>query len=308
MIYILIILQMDSDELDLAQLRALDALLIEQHVTRAARRAGLSQPAMSRALARLRTRFGDDLLVRDKGGYTPTPRALALVEPVRRILRDIDALQRPAGFEPARSVRQFALAGLDFELQLLLPPLLRTLRQQAPLASLRAMSFSAANFDLLNDNEADLVITAFPADAQHYRRRLLYRNEFACVMSTATARRIGDKLSLERFVELRHGLVSFETRGEGQVDTALAELGLRRRVVLRVPGFLHVPEACAAGDVVFTLPKRVAAALPRSPRLVWMPAPLALPRTSTFLLWHPRDHSDPEHRWFREQVFTTASA
>ncbi|MGR8921491.1 MAG: LysR family transcriptional regulator [Gammaproteobacteria bacterium] len=299
---------MNDTELDLAGLRALEALLLERHVTRAATRIQLSQPAMSRALARLRRHFGDDLLVRGAAGYELTPRAESLLPSVRRILQDIASLSHPVTFSPARYDEQITIAALDLELQLFVPWLLQHLQRVAPRVRLRALTFSHGDFRVLDDNEVDVVITAFPNASQGHRRRLLYGNDFACVMSSRLARQLNGTLSLEEFVALPHGLVSFEGQGEGQVDPALRELGLRRDIAVRLPGFLMVPAACAARDLLFTLPTWTGFGFPRSPSLTWLPAPLALAPTRTFLYWHPRRHLDPAHRWFRELVFERAAA
>ncbi|MGE0485323.1 MAG: LysR family transcriptional regulator [Gammaproteobacteria bacterium] len=298
---------MDGADLDLAALRALEALLLERHVTRAAQRIQLSQPAMSRALARLRAHFGDDLLVRGAAGYELTPRGENLLPAVRRILQDIASLSHPASFAPARYDAQITLAGLDLELQLFVPWLLERLQRTAPRVRLRALAFSHGDFRVLDDNEVDVVVTAFPNKSQSHRRRLLYGNDFACVMGSRLATRLNGALSLEQFVALPHGLVSFEGRGEGQVDPALRELGLKRDIAVRLPGFLLVPTACAARDLVFTLPTWTGLGFPRSPSLTWLPVPLALAPTRTFLYWHPRRHLDPAHRWFRELVFERAA-
>jgi DNA-binding transcriptional LysR family regulator len=168
------------------------------------------------------------------------------------------------------------------------------------------LSFSAGNFEMLETDSVDFILTAFPCLNPNYRRRLLYTNEFACAMNARLAARIRDSFDLERFVSLPHGLVSFEQQGEGQVDEALRTQGLARRVVVRVPGFMHVPRVCAADDVIFTLPTRTARIFPRTPKLEWLPLPLPLEPTKTFLFWHPRNHLNPLHRWFREIVFDCA--
>lgn len=295
---------MHSFSLDIANLRSLDALLTERHVSRAADKVGITQPAMSRALARLREVFADELLIRADSGYVLSARAVELIEPTRRILNDLDGMLAPTKFEPQQVDDQLTLAGLDFELQLFLPRVLARFRQEAPHATLRALQFSRAEFRMLDDFIADAVITAFPSSGEHYRRRRLYRNDdMACVMSPATAHRLGGVLTLEQFVEMSHGLVSFEQHGVGTVDSALAALGLRRRIAIRVPGFLLVPQICAKSDIIFTLPRRLALAFPRAPKVAWMPVPLTLEATTTYVYWHPRNQVNPLQQWFREILF-----
>ena len=294
---------MDNEDFDLNSLRTLDVLLQERHVSRSAERLGVSQPAVSRALARLRDQLGDELLVRGPSGLVLTDRARSLIEPVSFILRQVSELQHPPELQPDRLTDRFTIAGLDFELQVFLPRLLKRLRREAPHASLRALQFASGDFGMLDNNAADVVMTAFPSSSDRYRRRVLYTNQLHCVMGARTARQFSSGLSLQQFIDLPHGLVSFETHGEGQVDPALRALGLSRRIVLRIPGFLLVPEICATSDVVFTLPSRMAVAYPRTPRLTWLPCPVEIPATTTYLYWHPRQHQNPAQQWFRTLVF-----
>ena len=298
---------MDRDELDFHLLRALEALLVEKHVSRAAQRLGASQPAMSRLLAKLRVIFDDDLLVRVGRQYELTARASGLLAPARQLLRELNDLQQPETFAAERVTEQITLASLDFELQLFTPLLLSRMAKLAPHASLRTVSFSHGDFRILEQSEIDFVITAFPSTGQHYRRRLLYTNEFACVMSKSLAERLNRELNLERFLELDHGLVSFEHRGVGLVDQELIKLGLKRKITVRVPGFSMVQDICACRDIIFTLPVRTAQIFKPSPKLVWLPSPLPIEASKTFLLWHPRNHRSSLHHWFRELIFACAT-
>ena len=297
---------MDNSELDLAMLRALEALLVEKHVSRAAQRIGFSQPAMSRVLAKLRTVFDDELLVRVGRHYELTARASTLLAPSRRLLRDLADLQQPEIFSPERVTEQITLASLDFELQLFTPLVLKHMAKIAPHASLRTLSFSDGDFGILEQSEVDFVITAFPSTGQHYRRRLLYTNDFACVMSESLADRLGGEVNLERFLELDHGLVSFEHRGIGLVDQELNKLGLTRKIAVRVPGFSMVQDICTSRDIIFTLPVRTAQIFKPAPKLKWLPSPLTIEASKTFLLWHPRNHRNSLHQWFRELIFDCA--
>ncbi len=299
---------MDNIDFDLNSLRALDVLLRERHVSRAARVLGLSQPAMSRALARLRRQFNDELLVRADAGFTLTARAETLVEPVRRILTEASALVHPRAFEPARLTEQFTLACLDLEMRLVLPGLLGRLAEAAPNLRLRAMPFSHGDFGVLDRGEADFVLTAIDSRGGRYRRRLLFTDSHVTVMSTRLARRLGGRLTLQDFVNLDHGLVSVEGHGEGFVDAALREQGLRRRVILRIPNFTLIPAMCAARELVITIPLRIARTFPLSPGLAVLDPPLALDDAAFYLYWHARNHHNPAHAWFRQQVFEVCSA
>jgi DNA-binding transcriptional LysR family regulator len=294
---------MDSTDFDLNGLRALDVLLRERHVSRAARILGISQPAMSRALARLRDQFDDDLLVRTETGLGLTARAETLVEPVRKILTDASALVHPQDFNPASLNEQVTLAGLDMEFRLLLPGLSGRLALEAPSLSLRAIQFTQGDFGILDRGEADFVLTAIESRGGRYRRRLLFNDRHVTLMNARLARRIGPKLSMEDFLSLDHGLVSVEGHGEGLVDGALRAQGLRRRVVLRVPNFSLLPSILAARDILFTVPRRIVTTFPRSPRLEIRKPPVGLDDAVFYLYWHARNHHNPAHAWLRQQLF-----
>jgi DNA-binding transcriptional LysR family regulator len=298
---------MDSTELDLNGLRALDVLLRERHVSRAARILGISQPAMSRALGRLRRQFDDELLVRTETGLGLTARAETLIEPVRRILTEAGALLHPQDFNPANLNEQVTLAGLDLEFRLLLPDLARCLARDAPSLALRAIPFTQGDFGILDRGEADFILTAMESRGGRYRRRLLFNDRHVTVMNARLARRIGPRLSLEHFLGLDHGLISVEGHGEGLVDTALRAQGLRRRVVLRIPSFTLLPSIVAARDIVFTVPRRIVTTFPRSPRLEVRKPPVALDDAAFYLYWHARNHHNPAHAWLRQQLFEVSA-
>lgn len=298
---------MDSLDLDLNSLKALDVLLRERHVSRAARSLGISQPAMSRALGRLRQQFEDDLLVRTDSGLTLTARADQLIEPVRRILTEAAALIHPGEFDPTRLSDQITLAALDLEMRLLLPPLLRRLSNIAPLLRLRAAQLDQGDFGVLDTGTVDFVITAWESRTDRYRRRLLFSDSRVVVMNARFARRLGNKLSLQDYIRFDHGLVSIEGSGEGLVDAALREQGLKRKVMLHIPNFTLVPEMCGARDLLFTLPYRITQAFPRNPKLTILPPPLSLSNPSYYLYWHARNHNNPLHSWFRKLVYECAA-
>lgn len=298
---------MDSADFDLNTLRALDVLLRERQVSRAARVLGISQPAMSRALARLREQFGDDLLVRSEAGFVLTARAETLIEPVRGILTEANALVHPVEFDPASLTSQISIVASDLEMRLFLPPLLRCLSKESPNLTLRALQFGGADFNMLDRGEADFALTAISSREGRYRRRLLFNDSHVTVMNSNLARRLGSKLSLEDFVTLDHGLVSVEGHGEGFVDKELRLQGLRRRVVLRIPNFTLIPAILASRDIIFTVPRCITRTFARSPRLHEMEPPLPTANAVFYLYWHARNHHNPAHSWFRKLVFEVSS-
>lgn len=294
---------MNNERFDLNLLHELDVLLREKHVSRAAAELNVSQPTLSRNLAKLRATFDDELLVRTGASYALTARAESLVEPVRALLADTDALFRPVTFEPAELDAELTVASFDIEMRLFFPPLLKRLDTLAPRVRLRATQFARADFGVLDSGEADVVIVARDTERGRYRRRLLYSNSHVCVVNSRLAKKFGRDISLEQFANADHGLVTVEGTGEGFVDIALRDLGLRRNIVVRVPSFQLVASLCADRDLIFTVPRRVLQLFPPRSAFVTFAPPISLPPTSSYLYWHARNHANPMQQWFRSLIF-----
>lgn len=290
----------DAGELDLGLLRCFAALHRERHLSRAAERIGLSQPAMSRALGRLRSVFGDPLFVREPRGMLPTVRADQIAPQVAGVLEAAGALVRPTVFEPARLVRELSIGAAD-DFGGFAAPLISILAREAPGVTLVIRPLVDAG-DGLSTGELDLVISVrrvLPPDARSLK---LYDDSFACVVR-ADHPRVGKRLSLERYLELSHLLIAPRGTAGGIVDRRLAELGLARRVVARTHTFLSAPAIVAATDLVLTAPSRVLAPVAESFGLRLLPPPLELPSLAMYAAWHARVHDDPVHAWLRAQLF-----
>ena len=286
------------DRLSLQHLLALDALLAERHVTRAASRLGRTPSAVSHALSDLRDVLGDPLFVRAGGAMVPTPRALLLVGPLRRALADLDrALTGPAGFDPATAERTFTLRLPDSFTLSLLPPLLDRVRREAP----------GVGFDILPPagpaglDDADLAVLVGQAEAPWLRTRFVRTGRFACCVR-ADHPDVGDALDLDTYCRLPHALMSPLGHGPGTVDTALAALGRSRRVQLRIRYVLAAPLVVAQSDLVLTGPDDLLHAFAALAPLRVLAPPLAIDAFPVRLAWHERLHGDPGHRWLREQV------
>lgn len=293
---------------DLNLLVTLDALLTERHVTRAARRLGLTQPATSHALARLRKMFNDPLLVRGPGGVLqPTPRAEALVPTIHRAITELAAAVRaPATFDPASARRTFWLGASDFVEMVLLPTLAARLGQLAPGIDLRVLVEPDNAPAALARGSLDVVLSPpLPEYASGCYQRALFDERFTCVVRRghpAAARR----LTLARFCELDHLLIAPRGMPGSFVDNALAALNRKRRVALTVPHFMVAPHVVAHTDLILTLPSRLAELFAQSLGLVILPPPLEIPGFSMHMVWHERTHYDPGHRWLREQFAAVA--
>ncbi len=248
--------------LDLNLLVALDALIAERSVTRAAERLGLSQPAVSHTLARLRKALGDPLLVRAPRGMELTPRAQSIAAPLARALSDIAAAVRPPGsFHPARAKRRFRIATDDYLGRLLLPKLLARLWQEGPGIDVEVAVAGPRSGHQLADGLVDAVIAPagvigrLPgAYTQH-----LFDERFAS-LSRIGHPAIRRRLTLDAFVALPHVLVAPGGRPGSIVDTALAKLGLRRRVAVIIPHFLAALPIVRQSDAIVTIGRRLAVA------------------------------------------------
>jgi DNA-binding transcriptional LysR family regulator len=293
--------------IDLNLLVHLDALLAERSVTRAAARVGIGQSAMSHNLARLRELFSDELLTRGSEGMRLTPHAVTLLQPVRTMLAQVEALVlRDQAFDPATAVRTFRF-GLPDDLEILIvPALLARMREIAPGIHLRLYNFDASR--LLDNLDADEMDLAIGYDASqlgqfHHKRRKLYTETFLC-MFNAEKIGIAPPISLEDYVRLPHVLTSLRPGRSvhGIVDEALGKLGLRRSVALTTPRFLTVPYLVARAPVIVTMGARLARLFAAELGLSLSPPPVELSEVTVSLLWHTSYDHDPAHVWLRGQV------
>lgn len=284
---------------------ALDALLREGHVTRAARRVGLSQSAMSHALARLRAVFDDPLLVRTARGMTLTPRAQALAQRLGPALAELDAvLGPPEPFEPRALEREFRIAAIDFAQLVLIPPLLAALARAAPRVELVVLPPAEPVERALADGAVDLAI-GLHRDAPALEQRQLLTERFVCVVRTGGGSR--SRMTLKRFSELPHVLVSPRGRVPGAVDAALRRRSGARRVALTVPNTLAAALVVAESDAVLTVAERVARLALRGLPVRLFTPPIALAPFRVTMLWHPRLGADPAHTFLREMLATVAA-
>ena len=312
--------------LDLNLVVAFDALLRERSVTRAAARLGVTQSAVSHALRRLRELLGDPLMVRSGHGMALTPRAEALVVPLRSGLLALSrALSQPTAFDPRSARRTFSLASLDLFDLLVLPQLLPRLRREAPGIDLSVVPAADRRLsERLETGEIDLAITvqmhaadeAITASGAGLLQTTLFRDGLCCLLraghpalvrKAGRARRKDAKLTLDSYVALAHVLVSPRGQGPGLVDEVLAQRGLKRRIALRVPNFYSALAIVAQSDLVLTAPRPLAG-LASPAKVAALPTPLPLPEHSVNLVWHERFGHEPGQRWLREQTLEAARA
>jgi DNA-binding transcriptional LysR family regulator len=292
--------------IDLNLLVALHSLLRERHVSRAAAKIGVSQPAMSRALARLREMFEDPLLVRAKAGMQPTPRALELYPQIEAILAEIRGLVRPTEFTPRLATGTIRIAAPDLAVYMFVPALMRQLAEQAPSLALEVVPWAPNWRELLESGAIDLSVGVPSGGEPNIYARTLFESDWACVLRKGHPALRG-KWSIERFASLDHVLVSLTGRGLGPLDQALADAGLSRRIALRVPYPVLTPLIVAETDLVVTTPRWLACRLAAEARLTIRRPPVAVSPIRVAVLWHERSHRDPAHQWFRTLLAELAS-
>jgi DNA-binding transcriptional LysR family regulator len=289
---------MNVQDVDLNLLRVFDAVLHESGVTPAAARLGLTQPAVSNALARLRKLFGDPLFVRTPTGMDATPFARELAAPVRQALALLEsALAHGPGFDPATTTRAFRFYMSDLGQIEFLPPLIERVEQRAPGVRLEAVALDVEGIGAaLASGTLDLAVGFLPALGPPIERRALFRDPYVCLMRVDHPIK---SLTRKRFLEAAHILVSYRG-GHRVIEEAFERAGIR--VALRVPHFTVAPMVLERTDLVLTLPARVARVFERGGKLKSLPVPLQIPVADVGVHWHERFEADPGNRWLREQV------
>jgi DNA-binding transcriptional LysR family regulator len=292
--------------IDLNLLVVLDALLEERNVTRAAQRLGISQPAASRALGRLRGLLSDALLVQGSGGYTLTARAEELRPALRHTLAGVGAMLQASSFDPATATGRLRLVMTDLHASVLGPPVLARLAAEAPALDLEVVAPGTAPLEALESDAVDAVVGVIDEAGAGIRRRKLYDESLVTLMR-AEHPAAGRTLSLDRYLALDHVVVSVTGVGPAPVDEVLSAMGRVRRVKVRVPNFFAAVAIAARSDVVMTLPASLARAAAGVGRFVAQPPPVDSGRFALSLLWHARHQDAPRHVWLRRVVVAAAA-
>lgn len=297
---------MDLKRGDLGLMVSLDALLAERSVTGAARRLGVSQPALSAQLARLRSLFGDDLLIGNAHGMVLTPRAETLQAPLHELLESLNALvQAEAGFDPQTAERAFRIAASDLAHLYVLPRLLPRLGAQAPGITLDAV---ALNIDQLSERmergEIDFTVASADNTPGGFPSRKLREYEFRYLYRKGHPFAAPD-LPVGAFCQLNHLEVMIQSgRLFADLDENLRQKGLKRKIVCSVPNFLLVPEIVRNSDLVAVVPSNLTD-LEHS-GLESLPIPVEIPPVTIHLSWHPRFKRDLAHKWMRDLIVDAA--
>ena len=310
MIYIMPMREVNLRGVDLNLLVILEALLEARHVSQAAHRLNMSQPAVSRALSRLRAVFDDALLVRGDAGLVLTERGRELQAPLGAALAGVSRLIADPQFDPATATTPVRLGCLDLEASIYLAPVIEHLQRVAPAMPIEIHAQPADYFDRLAAGDLHLAISGLePQQRQSvFHRRVIDTTASVCLMRDQHELAHGP-MTLDRYLEASHGVVAITGKGPAIMDQRLAAMGRTRRVVLRLSSFFNVPDACSDTDIVFSLPHRVAERLARNERLTTrvLPSALQSPGFPMYLYWHSRHHDDAMHQWLRRLVIDHAA-
>ncbi|MCL1060383.1 LysR family transcriptional regulator [Shewanella gelidimarina] len=310
---------MNISRIDLNLLVYLDVLLRERNVTKAADKLGISQPAMSNGLKRLRTLFDDPLLIRTSQGMTPTERAQELQPTISELMIGLEkAVQPRADFNAAESERVFRVMASDYAEATLIPPLIAKLRTEAPNIILDIMTPSDVNFPDVEQGRVDMVINRFDSIPQSFHQKVLWSDDFSCLISKANP--VLEKFSLESYLEAKHVWVSKTGMGVGVgmdpddvqrlgwVDEALTRIGVKRRITVFTR---HYQAACLLAeqqDLIATIPSKMARQYEHNDRVSIVAPPFIIQPIALTMAWSPLLQHNPAHKWMRQLITKTADS
>ena len=295
---------MELHEIDLNLLVVFNQLLVERRVSKVADNLGISQPAVSNSLAKLRKLFDDDLFLRTPKGMEPTPYADQLAESVSYALAMIHSgVNQRTSFEPASARRSFTIGMTDIGEIYFLPALIERLHREAPGVALSTVRNTAVNLrDELESGKVDLAIGLLPQLKAGFFQRRLFTQSYVCLMRQGH-RLAKRKMSLAEYSAAEHLVVVSAGTGHGKLDELLQRSGIERTVRLTVPHYVSVGHILRSSDLVTTVPERLADRLIEPFGLVKVPHPAKLPDVAINVFWHAKYHRSPANRWLRGVVF-----
>jgi DNA-binding transcriptional LysR family regulator len=312
-----IIRLMNLAALDLNLLLVFDALMAERQVTRAGQRIGLSQPAVSAALNRLRGIAEDELFVRRGGEMVPTPRALALAQPIADALRRVEtAFATRPPFDPATANRDFTVRGVDYFGYLLIAPLMARLTKEAPGVVVRCVDAQTGSVaELLEEGKIDFAVEVMHQLEFPIQSQFLMRERYVVIVSARHPAIDGggdhysdQPIDLDLYCKSPQVIHSFVGGTTGNVDAALAAVGRSRHVALSLPHFFSIARAVADSTLIATFPERLAVRIAPLMGLRIYQVPVTVAPISLGVVWHRRNDGDAGHTWFRQQIIDVAGS
>lgn len=291
---------MNLSTLDLNLLRVLEAVYVHGKASVAAEALGISQPAISNALRRLRDHFGDELFTRTPQGMVATPLGERLAQSAVQALAALrEGLESGGAFDPDATERSFTLVMSDIGEIAFLPDLLVFLQWEAPHIRIETTTLSVQETRLAMESGAvDLAVGFLPDLKTGFYQQRLFEQKYVCMVRAAHPT-MGDSLSLKGFLAARHAVVKARGTGHGIVETMFERAGLAPDVVLKLPHFLAVPTVIAQTDLVVTVPQRLGEIYARMLPVRLLPHPVKIPAFQVNQYWHRRYHRDPANKWLR---------
>lgn len=300
---------MGLNRLDLNLLVAFDALMTEKNVSKAAEKLFIGQSAMSHSLNRLRQALDDPILVRTASGMRPTKRAEALIVPIRKALLEIEVtVTSPSAFDPATAEHRFVIAATDYNELILLPSLLKKVREIAPGVNIHVKQPHEYLPEEELENGSINVALGFDVSFEtpaRIHQQALFHDAFVSIVRKDHPT-ISDTLSLEQFLDMEHLLISPSGGEYGIIDQCLSELNLSRKIVSTVPHFLSAPLIISETDMLLTLPYRIAEKFVQIVPLKLLHTPVELPSYQLSMIWHPLYDKDPADQWLRGLIRTVS--
>jgi DNA-binding transcriptional LysR family regulator len=299
-------ISMNWGAVDLNLLIVFDVLMQERNLARAGRRLGLSQPAASHALDRLRHMLHDDLFIRTPEGMRPTPRAEQMAQPVRDALRELRITLEPESFDPSSSTREFSLAVNNYAARAIVPALARNVGNLAPRTSLDIIPIGMREvLDQLDAGGMDVALTTLVDGGERFKCVRIMDDDFVAPLDRSHAATDEAVLSAKRLAEIPHIAITSTGNDTSFIDDALEQRGLTRTIATRVP-FLSVVLMLVGSDRLAVVPRRVADDLARICPLVARELPFASPRIVLSMIWHCRLDNHAAHRWLRDMIKASA--
>ena len=304
--------------IDLNLLVHLDVLLREQNVTRAATHLGITQPAMSNGLKRLRLLFEDPLLVRTSDGMAPTQLALSLKPAVREILVKIEKVVHPEKDFDLNSSRVFRVMASDYAESTLIPRVLSEIRKQAPNITLDVLTPSDVSFEDVEQGRVDMAINRFDTLPQSFHQKTLWSDTFSCLMSPDNP--LLKVFDLESYLKANHiwvsktgfgigvGVNPNDVQRLGWVDEALGRIGVKRKISVFTRHYQVAMLLAKQHDLIATLPSKAAKLMGESPQLVMKEPPFVIPPFELKMAWSPLLHHNADHQWLRRLIANLAAS
>jgi DNA-binding transcriptional LysR family regulator len=298
---------MSLARLDLTLLLAFEAVYLERNVSVAAARLGVRQPTLSASLARLREIFADELFVRSAGSMQPTPKALRLAPGIGRALSELrKAIDDEVPFSPDTETRAFTIVSNDYSTFVLGPAIVEIVSREAPHVNLRMIAAEKSEVPaLLEKGVADIALGVFPGASERFVEQTLYTEHFVGVGRADHPLLKQTPVTLEAFAAANHALFTIRRDTSGEIDAALLQRGLRRRIGLTLPHFLALPNILTRSDLVASIPSRATKSFIDAGLRVF-DLPLNVSPWKLGMLWSPTSRQDPATAWLRSRILQVA--